>query len=98
MVSEHGRSAVAHARVDADAGWETMPIPPDCERVPSADGVVGSLDAGREMMPIPPDCERVPGSAGAPGPDRETMPIPSDCERLPCNGGDACSVERAPCG
>ena len=62
MVSEHGRGAVEHVRGDADAGWETMLIPPDCERVPSAGGVAGSRDAGRETMPIPPDCERLPGS------------------------------------
>ena len=62
VVSEHDKSAV-HASVDADAGWETMPIPPDCKRVPSSSVVAGgSPDAGRETMRIPPDCERVPGS------------------------------------
>ena len=49
-VSEHGRSAVAHVRVGANTGWETMPIPLDCKRVPSAGVVAGSPDAGRETM------------------------------------------------
>ena len=62
VVSRHGRSDVAHAGADADSDWETMSIPPDRERVPSAGAVAGSPGAGRETMPIPPDCKRVPGS------------------------------------
>ena len=52
MVSGHGRSAIAHVSVDADAGWETMPIPPDCKCVPSAGVVAGSPGAGMETLPI----------------------------------------------
>ena len=63
VVYEYARSAVvALVSVDANAGWETMPIPPDCERVPSAGVFAGSQPTSRETMQIPPDCERVPGS------------------------------------
>ena len=91
VVSEHGRSAVAYVRVDADACWETMPIPPDCERVPSAGVVAGSPDACRETtpIPIPPDCERVPGSgitAGVTDAGWETMSIPPDYTHIPGAG------------
>ena len=80
-VSEHGRSAGGHVRVDVDAGRETMPVPPNCERVPSAGVVAGSPDAGRETIPIPPDCEREPDSgstASVTDTDWEMMPIPPD--------------------
>ena len=90
IVSEQGRSAVvAHVRVDADAGWETMPIPPDFEHVPSAGVVAGSRDAGRETMSIPPDCEHVPGSsitAGVADAGWETVSIPPDCTHIPGAG------------
>ena len=58
---------VAHVSVDADAGWETMRISPDYERVPSARIVAGNPGTSRETMPIPPDCERVPGSSDTAG-------------------------------
>ena len=89
VVSEHGRSAVAHVRVDADAGWETIPIPPDCERVPRAGVVASSPDASRETIPIPPDCERVPGSGittGVTDAGWETMSIPPDYTHIPGAG------------
>ena len=79
---EHGRSAVAHVSVDADAGWETMPIPPDCQRVPSTGVIAGNPHANREKMAIPLDCERVSGSgitAGDTDADWETISIPPDC-------------------
>ena len=88
VFSEHSKSAVAHVRVDGDAGWE-MPIPPDCERVPSAGVFAGTPDAGRATMPIPPDCERVPGSsitAGATDAGWETMSIPPDHTHIPSVG------------
>ena len=62
MISDNGRSPVAHAGVDAGAGWETMSIVLNCERVPSAGDVAGSPDAGRETMPIPPGREHVQSS------------------------------------
>ena len=48
--------------MDTDAGWETVPIPPDYERVPSTGVAAGHPDADRQTMPIPPDCKHVPGS------------------------------------
>ena len=89
VVFVHGRSAVAHVKVDADAGRETMPISPDCERVPSAGAVAGSPDASRKTMPIPPDCERDPGSgitAGVTDAGWETMSIPLDYIHKPGAG------------
>ena len=89
VVSEHGKSDVAYVRVDADTGWETMPIPPDCERVPSSGVVTGSPDAGRETMSIPPDCQRVRGSgitAGVTDASWETMSIRPDCTHIPGAG------------
>ena len=89
VLPEHYRSAVAHVRVDANAGWETMPISPACERVPSAGVVAGSPDAGRETMPIPPDYKRVPGSgitAGVTDAGWETMSILPDHIRIPGAG------------
>ena len=71
--------------MDADAGWETMLIPPDYERVPSAGVAVGYPDAGKKTMPIPPDCKHVPGSgitAGVTDTGWETMPIPPDYTRI----------------
>lgn len=41
VISEHERSAVPHASVDADAGWEKTPIPPYCERVRGTSGDAG---------------------------------------------------------
>ena len=82
VVSELGRSAVAHVGVDADACWETLPIPPGCERVPSAGVVAGSPDAGKETMPTPLYCERGPGSGittGVTDAGWDTMSIPLDC-------------------
>ena len=64
---------------NADVGWKTMPIPPDCERVPKAGVVVGGPNAVRETMPFPLDCKRVPYSgvtAGATHAGWETMSIP----------------------
>ena len=89
VVSEHVRSAVAHVSVDADAGWETMRVLPDCERVPSAYIVAGSPDASRETIPIPPDCERVPGSgvtARATDASWETILISPDRAHMPGAG------------
>ena len=91
-VSKHDRSAVAPVSVEAGAGCETMPIPPDCERIPGSDVIAGATDAGWETMSISPDRAHIPGdgvAAGTPGPNRETMPIPSDYERVPGTNGDA---------
>ena len=84
---KHGRSVVGHVRMDADTGWETMPIPSDCERVPSAGVVAASPDAGRETMSIPSDCERASGSgitAGVTDAGWKTMSIPPNCVHIPC--------------
>ena len=62
--------------MDANAGGETMPSPPDCERVPSAGVVAGSPDAGRVTMPIPPNCERVPDSGISAGVTNAGISIP----------------------
>ena len=73
---------MAHVRVDTDASWETMPIPPYYERVPSAGVAAGNPDADRETMPIPPDCKHVPGSgiiAGVADVGWETISILPDC-------------------
>ena len=43
VVYEHGKNAGAHVNVDADAGWEPIPILPDCEHVPSTGVIAGSL-------------------------------------------------------
>ena len=86
MVSEHSRSAVANVNTDADAGCETMPILPDCERVPCPGIVAGSPDAGRETVLIPPDCERVSGSgvtAGVTDAGLEAMSIQPDYAYIP---------------
>ena len=99
MISEHGRSAVAHVSVGADAGWETMPIPPDCERVPSASVVAGSPDTGRETMPIPPDWERVPDfgvTAGVTDVGWETISIPPDQAHIPGAGAPGPDRETMP--
>ena len=48
--------------MDTDAGWETIPIPPVYERVPSTGDAAGYPDADRETIPIPPDCKHGPGS------------------------------------
>ena len=75
--------------MDADAGWETMLIPPDYERVPSAGVAAGYPDADRNTMPIPPDSKIVPGSgitAGVADTGWETMPIPPDNTRIPGAG------------
>ena len=75
--------------MDTDAGWETMLIPPDYERVPSAGVAAGYPDADRKTMTIPPDCKHVPGSgitAGVADTGWETMPIPPDYRRIPGAG------------
>ena len=85
---------MAHVRVDADAGWETMPIPPGYEHVPSAGVAAGNPDADRETMPIPPDCKHVPGSgitAGVADAGRETITIPPDYTRIRDAGFAACA-------
>ena len=91
MVSELGRSYVEHVSADADAGLETIPILPDCERVPDSRVTGGAPDVGWETIRIPSDRTHIPDSgvaAGASGVDRETLPIPSDAERAPGTGGD----------
>ena len=75
--------------MDADAGWETMLIPPDCERVPSAGVVAGSPNTGKYTVPIPPVCERVPGcdtTAGVIDAGWKTMPVPPDHTHIPGAG------------
>ena len=62
VVSKRDRSTVVKVSADADTDWETMPIPPDYERVPKAGVVAGSPDTGGKTMPIPPDYDRVPNS------------------------------------
>ena len=89
LVSKHARSAFAYVFVYANAGWETLPISPDFERVPSASVVAGSLGPGRETMPIPPDCEHVPGSgvtASATDAGWESISIPPDRIHVPGAG------------
>ena len=81
--SEHGSSDVAYVTADADAGWETMSIPPDCERVPSAGIFTDRPDAGRQTMPIPLECERVPVSGVITGAGWKTMSIPPDRSHKP---------------
>ena len=78
--------------VSPDTGRETMPIPPDGERVPGPGVTAAATDAGWETMSIPPDHAHIPGAgdaAGTPGSDREMIPISSDCERVPGTGGVA---------
>ena len=66
-----------------------IPIPPDCERVPSAGIDAGSPDAGRETMSISLDFKRVLGSvvtAGATDAGWETLSIPPDRAHMPGAG------------
>ena len=86
--SEHGRSAVAHVSADAGVSWATMPILPDCERVPSAGVAVGSPDAGGETMPIPSDCERVPGLT--------LPPVPAMLVRRRCRSREIAHTSQPP--
>ena len=74
-----------------DVVRDTMPITPDCKRMPESSGVAAA-NAGTKMISIPPDRANISGAGvatGAPGPGRETMPIPSDCERVPGTGGNS---------
>ena len=75
--------------MDTDAGWETIPIPPDYERVPSTGVAAGYPDADRQKLPIPPDCKHVPGSgitADVADAGWETISTAPDYTRIPDAG------------
>lgn len=41
VVCEQGMAAITHVSIDAGTEWETIPIPPDCERLPASGGDAG---------------------------------------------------------